>query len=167
MVTAPRAAASASRTAPIAGSTSSSCTGLRGRNLREPRCHVAHERRQAAEDAAGEHGRKRVAAHPEARDHRRRRRRELGARARQNLRRRPRRLLHGPLHQPGDAGNRVAMEVAIVDLVNQLLSGVESSICSSTIAVSSVAGPRPSNCRTTADSAARPIQKPPPSSPSR
>ena len=40
-------------------------------------------------------------------------------------------------------------------------------MCSSTSSVSSVAGPRPSNCRTTADSAERPIQKPPPSSPSR
>ena len=92
----PCAAAIASRTAPTAGSTSAA-----GRRCAAPPPTAApstsrRQPRHAAEDAAGEHGRKRLAAHAQPGDHRRRGRGELAAGARQDLRPRPRRRRRSP-----------------------------------------------------------------------
>ena len=64
--------------------------------------------------------RKRVAAHAEPRDHRRRGGRELAAGARQDLRRHRVAGVRRLLHQRRQSGDRLAVHVAIVDLVNQL-----------------------------------------------
>ena len=120
IATVPFAAAIARRTAPTAGSTSSTPDDAPRRDLRQPRLHVALQPGHAAKDAAGEHGRKRLAAHAEPRDHRRRGGRELAAGARQDLRRHRVAGVGRLLHERGQSGDGLSVQVAVVDLVNQL-----------------------------------------------
>ena len=164
----PRAAASASVTAPRAGSTSQRA----GRRFAARLQPCAHRRRPTSAGMARKMPPARIvgntspripsrvtteAAAPD----------QLLRRARQDVRGDGVTCQHGLLNDVGEAGHERTLKAAIVDRVNQFATVWPDASRRERARSGCVAGPRPSNWRTTADNAARPIQKPPPSSPSR
>ena len=150
-------------TAPIAGSTSSGAPRFA---VRLPPFARRHPPRapESLENSARQDRRKDVAAHPSLVTTDAAQRRALRPRARGCRRYRIARD-HGlcTTREPRHEG---PLEAAIVDGVNQFGGGRHVHLGKHEIASTALRS-TPSNCRTTADSAARPIQNPPPSSPSR
>ena len=89
-------------------------------DFRQPFRYITDQPRNAAENSARQHRRERITAHLQTTDDRASSGRKLASGTAQNFGRNRVTLVHGALHKPGNPRNGVAVDVAVVNLVDEL-----------------------------------------------